>query len=47
MTVLCMVGVVMMMRGRVHHQLRHLVVVNAQFLVVSYAGWRAQHRRRD
>lgn len=37
---------VMMMRGRIHRHMRHGVLVNALFLMVSRTGRRARHRRR-
>ena len=43
MIVLGVVGIVTMMRGRIHRHMRHVVVVNSVFLMVSHAGWRAQH----
>jgi len=36
---------VMMMRGRIHRHMRPGLVVSALFLMVSRAGWCAQHRR--
>jgi hypothetical protein len=37
---------VMMMRGRILHQVRHPMVVNARFPIVSHADRRAHHRCR-
>jgi hypothetical protein len=47
MSSLSVVRVVMMMRGRIHRHFRCLMVVNAQFLVVSRTRWPTQHCGRN
>ena len=46
MTVPSVAGMVMMMRGRIRRHMRHVVVVNTMFLMMSRASRRAQHRCR-